>query len=199
MQDMDLYSRRNIKNSPPSFEAQDPEYFSRMTNTHQNEVERSRKKANRMMSLIIGLCIISFTLGLVVGIKFAGGSQNELVDKHTRKAVSDIGKKMTSLVNEDSAAAAETASDSNKGKNTFPKEEYPYIIRVGTEFDKVQAHDIANQLSKNGHTVILAKNNQNFKIYIGPFKLKKDAEISLKKISSSPDSKWAENTLILKR
>lgn len=194
MQNMDFYSRKMEKNFPPQFDAQDPEYFSRIGDSYHNEMERSKKNASMMTALIIALCIISFTTGLVVGLKFAGGKQNEIVDEHTRKTMSNIGKKMTSLVSEN--ANAKTAATGAK-KNLFPREEYPYVIKIGNEFDVTKSQEIAGLLSSKGHTVILSKYKENYKIFTGPFKNLNDAEISLKNIQSNKS--WTENTSIIKR
>ncbi len=197
MQNMDFHNRTMIKNYPPQYDTQDPEYFSRMTDIHHREEERNRHKASRIMSLIVALCIISFTSGLVIGIKFASGSKNEIVDEHTRQAVTTIGKKVSSLINEN--ASAETPPDTAKTRNLFPREEYPFVIRIGGEFDKARSQEIAHFLSGNGYTVILSRNMDHYRIYTGPYKGQKDAEISLKKLAGQSNKALSESTRIMKR
>jgi hypothetical protein len=197
MQNMDFHTKRSAKNFPMQLDIQDPEYFTRLSNTHHRDEERNRKRASRMMSFIIALCIISFTAGLVIGIKFASGSRTEIVDEHTRRMMSDIGNRMSSFMSEE--ASAETSQEHSRGKNVFPREEYPFAIRLGSDLDKNKAQEIAAFLSGKGHTVILSKNNQNYRLFIGPFKEKKEAEISLKKITAYPNKDWFDNATIVKR
>ncbi|HDP80822.1 MAG TPA: SPOR domain-containing protein [Spirochaetes bacterium] len=200
MQNMDFHTRKQARSYPPHFDSQDPEYFSRLTNAYHNETERGRKKANRIMSLIIGLCIISFTLGIVIGIKFASGSKTAIVDENTKNAVSDIGKKVSSILNE--KAEAREKPDTTEGeteKKLFPRGEYPFVVRVGSEFDRDKSYEIANFLSGKGHTVILSKSSHLYRVFVGPFKTQKDAEISLKKISAYSNKAWSGNACILKR
>jgi hypothetical protein len=197
MQNMDFHTRRPAKNFPMQLDIQDPEYFTRLSNNHHREQDCTRKRASRMMSFIIALCIVSFTAGLVIGIKFSSGSRNEIVDEHTKKMMTDIGSKMSSFISED--ASAETSQEHPKGKNVFPRDEYPYAVRLGGELDKTKSQEIATFLSGKGHTVILAKNNQSYRLYIGPFREKKEAEISLKKITAYQNKDWFDNATIVKR
>lgn len=179
------------------FEPPDPEYFSQISENYHHDEERGRKKANRMMSLIIALCIISFTCGLVIGIKFTSGPNKEIIDEHTRKAVNDLGKKVSSIVNEN--AVAQVRSPQTDKKDLFPRDKYPYVIRIGGEFDKTQSLEIAQSLNAGGHTVILSKNRGNYRIYTGPFKTQTDAENSLKKITSRSNKAWFQKAHVQMR
>ena len=207
MQNIDFYEGKNLRNNPAQFERIDPEFYPRMAeyNSRANdfaprENEKHRKKANRMMFVIIALCIISFTAGLVIGIKFAGGSDRKIVDDKTIQAVSGLSNKVTGLINKDSNGT-KTADESIKQKeNVFPKEDYPFIIKVGSEYDKAESQKIAGFLSSKGHTVILSKTaKDSFKIYIGPFKNQLDAKSSLNKFSGYNEYSIASNSRIVKR
>ena len=101
MQNIDFYERKNIRVAPPQFlDTHDPEFLPRMAQNTPREMERVRKKASRIFFLITSLCIISFTAGIVIGIKFTGGSQRELMDKKTFNAVADIGRSFSLLSRE---------------------------------------------------------------------------------------------------
>jgi hypothetical protein len=197
MQNIDFYSRRPGKSGAPGFDASDPEYFPRVSEYHISEGEKSRKKASRMTAFIIGLCIVSFTAGLVIGIKFAGGSERRIIDTRTKQAVGNIGKKMTSLVNEDANATTHPAKAT--ARHLYPRSEYPYVIRVGNEMQKVTAHEIAGTLSSRGHTVILSKGDKGYRLYTGPYGSKKSAESSLKKINDIENKSWTGSLIIVKR
>lgn len=203
MQNMDFYTRKPGRSYPPQFDAQDPEYFSRLTNVYHQETERGRNRANRIMSLIIALCIISFTVGIVIGIKFASGSKNPLVDENTKQAMNGLGKKVSSILKDDAVAQVKENKDEKQekenGKKLFPKNEYPFVIRIGSEFSKDKSYDIAGFLSARGHTVILSKNSRQYRIFVGPFKTQQEAEISLKKITAYSNKAWSGNACILKR
>jgi hypothetical protein len=193
MQNIDFYERKNIRFAPPQFnDAYDPEYLPRMAQHTPREMERVKRKASRIFFLIISLCIISFTAGILIGIKFTGGSQRAIMDKKTFNAVADIGNTLPLLSKE---KPAETAPK----EKLFPKESYPYVIMVSNEYSQSISQKIAGFLSKRGHTVILSKNNALYRIYIGPYKTNADAQDALKKISSYNKYSLAENTRIIKR
>jgi len=193
MQNIDFYERKNIRVTPPQFlDTHDPEFLPRMTQNTPREMERVRKKASRIFFLITSLCIISFTAGIVIGIKFTGGSQRELMDKKTFNAVADIGKSF-SLLSRDKPA--ETIPQ----EKLFPKSTYPYVIRITSEHDYETTQKIAGFLSRRGHTVILSKNNNRYRIFIGPYRNNDDAAEALKKITAYQKYSLAENTRIIKR
>ena len=85
MQNIDFYERKNIRVMPPQFtDTYDPEYLPRVAQSTPREMERVRRRASRTFFLISALCIISFTAGIVIGIKFTGGTQREIVDPRER-------------------------------------------------------------------------------------------------------------------
>ncbi len=184
MQNVDFYSGKTLRDIPPQFSKEDPEYFARMANVHTKEEHKSMTRASRMLSLIISLCIISFTAGLVVGIKFASSSGKQIMDKQTMDAVSNIGQKVSKFVKEDSEAKSPAANTS--GKKLFAREDFPYVIRVGTLFNKSQSQEIAGIISNHGDTVILSKDSGNYKIFVGPYRDYKDALESVNKIKTYP-------------
>ncbi len=193
MQNIDFYERKNIRIAPPQFtDTYDPEFLPRMAQNTPREMDRVRKKASRIFFLITSLCIISFTAGIVIGIKFTSGSQHQLVDKKTYNAVADIGKSFSLL-------SREKPSESIPQEKLFPKSSYPYVIRVTSEHDHDMTQKIAGFLSRRGHTVILSKNNTHYRIYIGPYRNNNDAAEALKKIAAYQKYSLAENTRIIKR
>ncbi len=192
MQNIDFYERKNIRASAPRFADYGPEYLPRMAQNTPREIERVRKKASRTFFLISSLCIISFTAGIVIGIKFTGGPGKEIMDRNTFTAVTDFGKKFSGWLTENPARAAQK-------ENPFPKQNYPYVIKVNDEYDYADSQNIAGFLSKKGHTVILTKYNDKFKIYIGPYRNSSDARDALKKISSLQKYSLAEKVRVIKR
>ena len=53
--------------------------------------------------------------------------------------------------------------------------------------------------AQKGHTMVISKYEQNFRLYAGPFRTKESAELSLQKIKGYNDSRWQNNAVILKR
>ncbi|MDA3901370.1 MAG: SPOR domain-containing protein [Spirochaetes bacterium] len=210
MQNIDFYSGNVHQHSMPDFVSRDPEYFSRMTRNHQKEGIRKKNRATRFLVMVLALCIISFTSGLVVGMKFNAGADKEIVDPVTRQAMSDIGNKVNDIVGEnnvggdlsaDSTAVQtdEKSGASQPGITSFPKQEYPFVIRIGNKFSAKQSQEIADYLSNKGHTVILARQEGFFRIYAGPYKTRNQAESNLNKINYYRDNKLFHSALILKR
>ena len=64
------------------------------------------------------------------------------------------------------------------------KEDFPYIIKVGKQFNKSESQQIAGIISGQGHTVILSKDNGSYKIFVGPYRNQEEALESLKKIKT---------------
>ena len=183
MQNLDFYSGKVVRDFPPQFNREDPEYFARLARNSSKEEHKSMKKASRILSLIIALCIVSFTTGIVVGIKFASGSNKQLVDQQTREAVTGLGQKVTNLIKETPGAAADSAEAEKK---LFAKEVFPYIIKIGNQFSKSESQQIAGIISGQGHTVILSKDNGAYKIFVGPYRNQDDALENLTKIKTYP-------------
>lgn len=214
MQNFDYYSGNAHTHDQPDFVVRDPEYFSRIARHHQTEGVRRKDKATRFLSLVLGLCIVSFTSGLIVGIKFGGGKDKEIVDPTTRKAMNDIGSRMSHMAkakDENGSGEAATAdsetdlSDSTAQKapesatKSFPKEIYPYVIRIGNKFSAQNSQEIADYLSSKGHTVIISKHEDFYRIYVGPYKEKSSAESALNRINYYTDNKYFHSALVLER
>lgn len=193
MQNIDFYERKNIRIMPPQFtDSYDPEYLPRVAQHTPREMERVRKKASRAFFLVSALCIVCFTAGIVIGIKFSGGTQRDIVDKKTFNAVASFGKNLPFLGEE-----KQTSSDSRT--NIFPKTSYPYVIKMTRDYEYAESQKIASYLSQHGHTVILAKNEGKIRIFIGPYQSSDAARDALQKISSYDKYSLAENTRIIKR
>lgn len=194
MQNMDFYSGKDARVMNQSMGLHDADNVARLDAMYRKESDRNKKKASRMMSVIVGLCIISFTAGIVVGIKFAAGSQAQIIDDDTRNAVTQIGSRVSNLIPQ--------AQQNVKGvapKNVFPKTEYPYVIRLNRQYAQKESQDVAQYLSQRGHTVILSKKNNRFAVYVGPYKAQNEAESSLKQIAEYRKSEWFDKTQVVKR
>jgi preprotein translocase subunit SecF len=191
MQNMDFYNGNNFHEPEKSFGRQDPEYFARMTKFHAKEDNRMRKKASRIIFIIAALCIISFTTGLAIGIKFAGGKERQIVDEKTFNAVKGIGTKVSGMFNRKNSEKFTTEQ--------FPRDKYPYVIKVGASYDYSDSQKIANFLSVNGHTVIISKNNNRYSLFTGPYRNQDKAENILKKFNSYNQFSLASAAKILKR
>jgi len=192
MQNMDFYDGRHLRDLPPQFDKFDTEYFSRTSGSVERENDKSRKKATRIITMIAALIIISFTTGLIIGIKFAGGAERKIVDDHTLSAMNNLGERM-------SDAVKDVTGNSKPANQIYPKVEYPFVIQLGKEYNEADLKPVAQFLSSKGHTVIVSKNNQNFKIFTGPYKTESDARKSLSEISLYKQYAIATNAQIIKR
>ena len=192
MQNIDFYERRNTRPATPHLDDFSSEYFPRPAQKATREADRIRKKASRTFFLISSLCIISFTIGIIIGIKFAGGASREIMDKNTFTAMTDIGKKISTIVSESTAEKA-------RKENPFPKKSYPYVVKLSSDYDEPTSRKIADFLSHKGHTVILTRYDQKYRIYIGPYTSADDAGTAVKKISSYQKYSLAEKMQIIKR
>ncbi|MDY6969770.1 MAG: SPOR domain-containing protein [Spirochaetota bacterium] len=195
MQNIDFYKGKNNRVAAPKFDPVEPEYFTIPPVNMHKEEEKKRKKVNRMIFLIISLCIVSFTVGMVMGIKFAAASKKEIVDKDTKKAVKDIGEKVSHLIKDVSN------SDNSKlaSKKIFTKSEFPFAIKVGKDYNRSKSHQIASFLSNKGYTVILSKNDKYYRIYTGPYRNLNEAELNLKKIEKYYSHGLPVHSIIVKR
>lgn len=191
MQNIDFYDGSNTRTLPTQYNIHDPEYFSVLSSHHSKEFEKNKKNASRLIFFIASLCIISFTTGIIIGIKFAGGANKEIVDERTFNAFTGIGNRVSSLIKEN------TASDTSK-TTRFPKNLYPYAIKIGNSFNNTESKKIASLLTRSGHTVILSKIDSGYKIYTGPYKSIDFARESVEKISTI-NSYLLENVKIIKR
>jgi len=197
MQNIDFYDGKSAKNinSPVAF--QDSEYYSRMDAVNRKELDRNRKKASRMMSFIVGLCIISFTTGLIVGIKFTSRPQAQIVDPETRKADSNLRDRVTNMVN--AAPLEARANQPQSDQKVFPRSQYPFVLRMDGKYSEKKSREIAQYLSIKGHTVILSKTNNSYHVYIGPYENREMAESSLKQVREYPKGNLFNGLQIVRR
>lgn len=189
---MDFYDGRHLRDLPPQFDKFDTEFFSRTSGSVERENEKARKKATKMITLIVGMVIVSFTTGLILGIKFAGGADRKIVDDRTLNAMNNIGERM-------SDAVKDVTGNAKPANQIYPKIEYPFVIQLGKEYSETDLKPVAQFLSSKGHTVIVSKNDQNFKIFTGPYKTEIDARKSLSEISLYKQYAIATNAQIIKR
>ena len=188
MQNFDFYDKNTSRNIPPHYDTQDAEYFSRLSSKHIKDQEKTRKRASRMIFLIAALCIISFTGGLILGIKFASGSEKEILDKNTVNAMKGLKNKVSNLI-------SPSEKKNIKVKNAFPKDNYPFVVKLDGVFDQNSIKTVSYYLIKKGHTVIQSKQN----IYIGPFSTVDRAKTERDKIISYNHRFLKKTPVIIKR
>lgn len=193
MQNFDFHERKNSRPFEQKFDTYDPEFFTRES-VHEKEEERHKKKASGILFLVIALCIICFTTGLALGIKYSGGNRKDIVDESTMKAVSGIGQKAAGII----SGKQDDAPEKEK-KPSYPKEEYPFVIKVGHDYDKQQCQKIAEFLSAKGHQVIVSKTNSSYRLFAGPYKTQPEAKSAMNKISGYEEFSLSSRTKILKR
>lgn len=192
MQNMDFYDGRHLRNLPPQFDKADPEYFSRATRSIEKEHDSNHNRAIRLLTLITALIIVAFTTGLVIGIKFAGGSDRSIVDEKTFNTMSNISAKMSDIVKD--------VSGQNKQANKlYPKDEFPFVIQLAKEYSESDTKTVAQFLSSKGHTVIVSQNKDNYRIYTGPYKTETEARRTLLEISLYKQYAISANAQIIKR
>lgn len=177
----------------PQYEKIDTEFFSRTSKVHDMEMERTRKKAVRLLSFVTALIIISFTTGLVMGIKFAGDAERKIVDESTYNAVTNISTRLSDMVKEAGSASAKPAD------MVYPKSDFPYVILVGKDYNEIEFKPVAQYLSSKGHTVIVSKNEGNYRLFTGPYKTEGDARKALSEISLYKEDPFPANAQIIKR
>jgi hypothetical protein len=194
MQNMDFYSGKDSRVYNQSMGIQDADNVARLDAMYRKEADRNKKKASRMMSIIIGLCIISFTAGLVVGIKFASGAQTEIIDDNTRQAVTQIGSHVSNLISNGAVQEKNTAP-----KNVFPRDEYPFVIKLKKNYNVKDSREIAQFLSQKGHTVIVSNDKNRYKLYVGPFRDQGEAARTIQQISAYNQKEWFNKIQVVKR
>lgn len=199
MQNIDFYERKNIRGSTPFPyalpNAPEPDYFAMGAVPGAVDADKHRKRTMRLVFIIAALCIFSFTGGIVMGIKFAGGTKHEIVDPRTYNAMSDIGKRVTTIV----ASKAPATEAPARQVSLYPKAEYPYAVRIDRTFDRTKAEEVASFLSQKGHTVVLTHQDEKYRVYAGPYKSESEAAASLKKIAEYSNYSLANNARIIKR
>lgn len=209
MQNMDLYTGRHNAAMPPQYDRTDPEFFTRAVEAPEIQSRHHQKKASRLLFVVAAFSIISFTTGLVLGLKFAGGQQREIVDHDTFQAMTTIGNRVRTMVQEESDAPAETPAEeetsvtdeqkSQSADTMYPRDEYPYVLTLSGTYGRDKAGEMAKFLSTRGFTVILSRSDDNFRVFIGPYKSHDDAKNSLQKVSSYKEYSLASKVRIVKR
>jgi hypothetical protein len=204
MQDLDFYIKQNTSSYPPPqmLNSQDPDYFMKASRSIQHNEQRSEHRASRLIALVTVWCIGAFTGGLVVGLKFAGGPDKQILDPHTQKAVSDIRSSVSTMIAENdkpTTPPVENLTATKPVSELYPKAEYPFVLRIGTLFSETDSKAAADFLSKKGYTVIMAKQDGKYKLYSGPYKTESEASQTLKKILAYKDQTYYKNAVLLKR
>ncbi|HOP62212.1 MAG TPA: SPOR domain-containing protein [Spirochaetota bacterium] len=192
MQNMDFYEGRHLRDIPSQYDRVDPEFFTRGAMPNGREHDHHGKKATGMFTIITALIIVSFTAGLAIGIKFAGGSDRKIVDDRTMNAVSNISARMSEAIKE-ASSSGKTASE------VYPKSEYPFVIQLSQKYGEDEIKNVARFLSGKGHTVIVSQNKGSYRIFTGPYKTELDAKKSLSEISLYRQYAISTNAQIIKR
>ena len=182
MQNFDFY--QNNKSHYNDFVTQDLQHYTIAQNTIPHT--HSQRNAHRMLAAIIALIIISFTAGIVVGIKFATGNTRTIIDPQTKIALSNAAQKAKTIM-------------APQQKPQFTKTEYPIAIKIGNTFNKNEATQLAAILSKTGQRIIIAKNKERYHIFAGPYKTIDDAKKSLKIIMGQQENGNFKDAIIIKR
>lgn len=193
MQNIDFYSGKEtrVMNNPAILH--DADNVARLDAMYRKEAHKNNKRASRMLSLIIALCIISFTTGLVMGLKFASGSQAAIIDNQTAGVLSNMRNKVTAMIKQ------EDRIERTAPKAVFPKNEYPFVIRIGRDFNIKESKEVSQFLSNNGHTVIVSQKNQSYKLFVGPYKSQSDADAAVKILRDYRKKSWFDRAEIVKR
>ncbi len=196
MQNIDFYSGNNPHNqNTPDFTPNDPEYFSRMASINKHSEIKRYKKTHRLISLIIGLCIISFTIGLIIGIKFVN-DKKEIMDQYTKKKMNTLGSQVSQFIKEKIPGEETNIQNTN---TIYPKLQFPYVIRLGKNYNLNKSKEIADFLNPRGHTIIITQHNNKYRLFTGPYKSRESAELYLKKLQVYKINNWYNNALVLKR
>ena len=193
MQNIDLYNGNITHKIPPSFTPHESDFFTRVREPKTVSHDKQVKRVSRIIFIIAALCITSFTTGLALGIKFAGGENTQIVDDTTYEAMGQIKDKVSGLV-------ATTAGDTQKRQ--FPVDKYPYMLRIGNDFKVKESKEIASYLNSLGHTVILTPKNASkeiYRIYTGPYTNLVEAEKDMKKLDTYKKFSIAGNITRIKR
>ncbi|MCX7678770.1 MAG: SPOR domain-containing protein [Spirochaetes bacterium] len=193
MQNIDFYSGKETRVVNNVAMLRDADNIARLDALYKKEAYKNKKRVSRLLSLIIALCIISFTTGLVMGIKFASGSNASLIDNTTAHLISGMRSKVAGAIN------SNVRTEKGAPKAVFPKEEYPYVIRLSKNFNSQESKEISQFLSKNGHTVIVSQKEKNYRLYVGPYKEQRDAESAIKLLQNYKKKNWFEKAEVIKR
>jgi len=197
MQNIDLYSGNNNNNHKmPPFVAYEPDFYNRVREKPPVEQDKFSRKASRIIFVITALCIVSFTTGLVVGLKFAGGKNTPIVDDATSELISKGVSSVSNMINRD--------SERNK---SYPASEFPFLLRIGASYTKDKATELANYIHTKGYVskgsvVFLPKDKENdslYNVYVGPYKSESEAKQSKQKFDADNKFTTSNNINIIKR
>ena len=202
MQNLDFYQNKSFKSSVTKGSRKRKTVIPNLTQGRLREQDKMAKGAVRIIFIIVALCIISFTTGLALGIKFAGGTNKEIVDQETYQAVTEtvneLGDKVSNLIDKPSIFN-DPKESVKKETGLFSEEDYPYVIKVGQKYDHLMSQKIADFLSEKGHRVILSKKNDLYFIFAGPYPSEDQAKNSLEEINTYKEFLLASNSKIIKR
>ena len=176
--------------------AYESDFFNKTREKTPVEQGKFSKKASRVIFVIAALCIVTFTTGLVVGLKFAGGKNTPIVDETTSELISRGVSSVSGIVNRDSGKA-----------KSYPVSEFPFLLRIGTSYNKDKAVELANYVHTKGYVakgsvVFLPKdkgNNSLYNIYVGPFKSESEAKQSKQKFEADNKFTASNHINIIKR
>ncbi|MCL1911769.1 MAG: SPOR domain-containing protein [Leptospirales bacterium] len=194
---MDLYSGHNNNvHKMPTFTVYESDFFDRVREKPPVEQDRFGKKASRIIFIIAALCIVTFTTGLVVGLKFAGGKNTPIVDEATSELISRGVSSVSNMINRDSGRA-----------ESYPVSEFPFLLRIGNSYSKDKATELANYAHTKGYVakgsvIFLPKEKGNsglYNIYVGPYKNEAEAKQSKQKFDTDSKFTASNNINIIKR
>ena len=194
---MDLYSGHNSNiHKMPSFTAYESDFFNRVKEKPPVEHGRFSKKASRIIFVIAAICIVSFTTGLVLGLKFAGGKNTPIVDEATSELISKGVSSVSNIMNKDSGQT-----------KSYPVSEFPFLLRIGNSYTKDKATEVANYVHTKGYVakgsvVFLPKDKGNgslYNIYVGPYKSESEARQSKQKFDADGKFTASNHINIIKR
>jgi len=196
MQNIDLYSGNNNTYKMPPPVTHGADFFSKMREKTPVEQDRLSKKTSRIIFVIAALCIVTFTTGLVVGLKFAGGKNTPIVDETTSELISKGVSSVSNMINKDSGKTG-----------SYPASEFPFLLRIGTSYTKDKATELANYIYVKGYVakgsvVFLPKDKENsslYNVYVGPYKSESEAKQSKQKFGADNKFTASNNINIIKR
>jgi len=160
--------------------------------------EKQKGKAGFMAFLICTLVIVSFTGGLVVGLKY-GDKDKPIIDENTQRRISNLKPKISS--NRGSSTLDSNKEPANSAQKSFPARDYPFAIRIAGEFDKKTTLNIAETLSEKGYTVILSQvdSSNKYRLFVGPYKTQTEAFKILKMLDANEDTKHLATMDVIRR
>jgi hypothetical protein len=193
MQNFDFFTGTPSRSHNSSYDNREVDLLLRDNSTNFFHDKDKQKKTAAFMALVIcTVAIISFTSGLVVGLKY-GDKDKPIIDETTQRSISNLKAKVFD-------SDKELNKQSTRTKNSLSIDDYPFAIRVSGEFDIKNSQSIAEVLSTKGHTVILAKTDSSkYKVFVGPYKTHDEALKILKTLDTNEDTKHLAKMNIIKR